>query len=157
MLRKYLSRKSVLWVLAVIVVVLAFYWLDNLKIQRSVQHSVSVSLTQSLQGEIQATPQIVTYTIPQKDHNAYMVINNSYRVLNVKDYWVQNQIENSARLLLSQGPTTPVCKLNSIAIDYVPAFENAGAFSTVQYVDPFGFVRTIQVNVSVPLRKLPLS
>jgi hypothetical protein len=156
-LRKHINRKTVLWSISIVVVFLAYYWLDNLRIRRSVQDAISSSLTQSLQGEIQSTPEMVTSTIPKKDKNAYIVVNNSYRVLDVNDFWVQSQVENTARLLLLQDLNTPVCKLYGISIEYAPAFKNVGAFSTVQYVDPFGFVRNMDVNVSVALRKLPLS
>ena len=156
-LRKHINRKTVLWSIGIVVVALAYYWLDNLRIQRSVRDAISSSLTQSLQGEVRSTPEMITSTIPKKDQHAYIVVNHSYRVLNVSDFWVESQIENAARLSLSQDLNKPVCKLYGVSIAYAPAFENVGAFSTVQYVDPFGFVRKMVVNVSVPLRRLPLS
>jgi hypothetical protein len=107
-----------------------------------------------MQAAVKADPSALAYGVARNDNNLYKVVNHAYRVLNVNDYGVQREIQDTARMLLDEDPTNPVCKLVGTTFAFTPGLEDISSSSTVQYVDPFGFVRQMKVNVSDPLRHL---
>jgi len=161
-MKKLQSKRVAIGVL--IVVVLGFYWIDTVRIQRNVRRAVSNSLSQSLKSEIALQPTVLSNGVPAKDQgDLYIVVhdvkaNNSYRVLNVNDYWVQRQIETATRISFDQDTTTPVAKFTSFSIQWVPGINSAVAWTFVQYVTPFGIVRSMRVDaVNAPLKHRPAS
>lgn len=158
-MKRYAALMGVL-----ILTALIFYWVDTIRIQRTVQRSVADSLNQSLQSEIALQPTELAAELPAKDSsNLYITVHDanksdSYRVLNVEDYWVQRQIETAARTSFDQDTSDPVAKIIGFSIQYVPAINSAVAHANVQYADLFGIVRSIRVNVAnVPLKHLPVN
>lgn len=140
--------------------VVCWYWIDNSVVSQKVRDAVEKNLRESVRAVIDLPPADLAADAPKNERkNLYNLVGESggyYRVVNMEDYWVQDQIRSTALMLYEQDPTTPVCKITSITLDYAPSFDNAGAFAEVQYVDPIGVVRSMNVNVIEPLRHLPV-
>lgn len=64
-MKKLQSKRVAIGVL--IVVVLGFYWIDTVRIQRNVRRAVSNSLSQSLKSEIALQPTVLSNGVPAKD------------------------------------------------------------------------------------------
>lgn len=144
--------------LLLIVSIGIYYLIDTIRIRSNVQHAVRNAIKVSLQAEVDRAshPSAFLYTVPANDRtDVYLVYTDGFRILNVNDFWVQRDLENSILLDVNelQGP---VCKITGFNFMNVQP-QNVSMAVDVKYVDPFGIIRSTRTGASVPLIHMPLS
>lgn len=151
---------TVLGTLMVVILFCAYYEIDNVRVGSRVGFFIRSDLKTSLAGLVQSSLSSLSYFVPPSDKsNLYVTPHNVdtgavFRVVNVKDQWIQKSVEDSVLEILNTNPLAPVCKIRSVTLDFGPLFNTAEASADVEYFGPLGHLKSTTLSVSCPLPHL---